>query len=155
MPVDVVLVLGFSTGVICFAYWRGSWPEKSGAAIISLNIAIDLIARGLLGEWNFSSFSFSRFLIDLIEFGLLLYLALSANRIWPIFSAAAQLVAVAGSLAVLGTGGGMQVAYWAVTQMPLFVQLVALGLGTYFHIRRRQVLGLYRDWRTMAPPDRC
>ena len=133
--------------VIGFAFWRGSKPEMLGALIVALDVAIDLVLRQWLGPWDFSAFSSSRFAIDLVEFGLLLSLALSANRVWPIFSAAAQLVAVAGSLAVWGSKGGMQVAYWAVTQSPLLGQLAALAIGTLFHLRRQAVVGSYRDWR--------
>lgn len=147
MPVDVVLVLGVSTGVIGFAFWRGSMPENLGAVIIALNLCIDLAVLEWVGQWDFSIFSPSRFWIDLAEFGLLLALALKANRVWPIISAAAQMVTVAGSLAVWTTGGGMQIAYWAVTQLPLFGQLAALALGTFFHVRRQAVIGPYRDWR--------
>jgi hypothetical protein len=147
MPVDVILVLGLSASVIGFAFWRGGKPEMLGAVIVALNLCIDPVVRAWAGQWDFSAFSTSRFLVDLVEFGLLFSLALHANRVWPIFSAASQLVAVAGSLAVLKSGGGMQVAYWAVTQLPLFGQLAALAFGTYFHLRRREVIGPYRDWR--------
>ncbi len=147
MPVDVILALGLSTGVIGFACLRGSRPEVLGALIVALNIAIDLVVREWAGQWNFSAFSGRRFVSDLVELGLLLSLALHANRVWPIFSAAAQLVAVAGSLAVWSSAEGMQVAYWAVTQLPLFGQLAALALGTFFHLRRQAVVGPYRDWR--------
>lgn len=147
MPVDVILVLGLSTGVIGFAFWRGSKPEIFGAVIVALNLCIGLVVSEWIGQWDFSIFSRSRFLIDLVEFGLLFFLALNANRVWPIFSAAAQLVAVAGSLAVWGSKGGMQIAYWAVTQLPLFGQLAALAFGTYFHWRRQAAVGPYRDWR--------
>ena len=147
MPVDVIIVLGLSTGVIAFAMWRGSKPELLGAAIVALNMCIDLAVREWVGRWDFNDFNLSRFLIDLVEFGLLLSLALHANRVWPIFSAAAQLVAVAGSLAVLGATEGNEIAYWAVTQLPLFGQLAALAVGTFFHLRRQAVVGPYRDWR--------
>ena len=147
MPVDLLLVLLLSSGVIGFASLRGGKPEVLGAMIVALNMCIDLAIGQWVGRWDFSAFSSSRFLIDLFEFGLLLLLALRANRVWPIFSAAAQLVAVAGSLAVLGSDGGMQVAYWAVTQLPLFGQLAALALGTFWHMRRQAAIGPYRDWR--------
>lgn len=147
MPVDVILVVGLSMGVIGFALWRGSKPEMLGAVIVALDMCVDLVVREWIGEWDFSTFSSSRFLIDLVEFGLIFSLALNANRVWPIFSAAAQMVAVGGSLAVLGSKGGMQIAYWAVTQLPLFGQLTALAFGTFFHFRRQAVVGPYRDWR--------
>lgn len=147
MPVDVILVLCLSTGVIGFAFWGGSKPEQLGATIIALHMGVDLVLPEWVGQWDFSAFNTTRFLIDLIELGLLLSLALYANRVWPIFSAAAQLVVVAGSLAVWGSQSGMQVAYWAVTQLPLIGQLAGLSLGTVFHLRRQAMVGPYRDWR--------
>jgi len=147
MPTDVLLVLLLSACAIGFAVWRGGRPEIIGAAILALNLCIDLAVGEWFGGWDFSRFSTTRFAVDLFEFSLLFVLALKANRVWPIFSAAAQVVAVAGSLAVLGSKGGMQVAYWAVTQLPLFVQLAALGIGTAFHFRRQAVIGPYRNWR--------
>ena len=147
MPVDVLIVLGLSGSVIGFALWGGGKPEMLGAGIIALNLCIDFAVRAWVGQWDFSTFSSRRFVIDLIEFTLLFSLALHANRVWPIVSAASQLVAIAGSLAVWESGGGMRVAYWAVTQLPLFGQLAALAFGTVFHLRRQAVIGPYRDWR--------
>jgi len=147
MPFDVLVVLGLSAAIIGFAVRRGGQPEKFGAAVIALNLCIDLAVRQWAGRWDFTAFSTTRFVIDLAEFGLLFFLAMNANRVWPIFSAAAQLVAIGGSLAVLRSDGGMQVAYWAVTQLPLFGQLAALMIGTFLHSRRQAVIGPYRDWR--------
>ena len=147
MPVDLFLVLGLSTGIIGFAFWHGGKPEVFGAAIVALNLCIEIVVRHWIGRWGFSDFSSSRFLRDLSEFGLLFLLALRANRVWPIFSAATQLVAVGGSIAVWGSKEGMQISYWAVTQLPLFGQLAALTTGTYLHMRRLAVIGPYRDWR--------
>lgn len=153
MPVDVFLVLGLSMGLIVFAFRRGSMPEKAGGVIVAFNLSVDLLVRELVGSWDFGAFSSTRLLIDLVEFGLLLVLALSANRVWPIFSAAAQLLAVGGSLAVWGSPGGIDLAYWAVTQVPLFGQLAALACGTCFHLRRQARIGPYRDWRRRYSPQ--
>lgn len=153
MPVDVILVLVISASVIGFAVWRGGKPEMLGAGVVVFNLLIDPMVRAVVGQWDFSTFSSSRFVVDLVEFGLLFSLALHANRVWPIFSAASQLVAVGGSLAVLESGGGMQIAYWAITQLPLFGQLAALAFGTFFHLRRQAAIGPYRDWRATYSPQ--
>lgn len=148
MPADVILVLGLSAGILGFALLRGSMPETAGAAIIALALCLDFAVSHWSPEYaGFAIFSTSRFVLDLGEFYLLCSLAWSANRVWPIFSAAAQLVAVGGSLAVFYSEGGMEVAYWAVTQMPLFGQLAALALGTLCHQRRLAIIGPYSDWR--------
>jgi len=151
MTFDGVLVIGLAMVIIGLAVSKGSQPERIGAGILGLSIVADLWVLALVGDWNFSVFSRSRLIIDLVELGLLLALALGANRVWPLFSAASQLLAVAGNLAVFGSEPGMEMAYWAVTQSPIFVQLFALGVGTLCHIRREAVIGNYRDWSASNP----
>lgn len=150
MSVDLILVLGLSTGIIGFAVWRGSKPEWAGAAIIALDIVIDFLARALGDQWEFDAFSSRRLVTDTVEFGLLFALALNANRVWPIFSAASQMAAVGGNLAAAGNPDGNEIAHWAVTQLPLFGELAALALGTAFHSRRQAAVGPYRDWRVAS-----
>lgn len=151
MPLDLALVLGLSAAVVGFAVRYGSTPERLGALLIILNLSVDLLVKALVGEWDFARFSNVRFAVDIGEFCLIFALAFRANRVWTIFSAASQLVAVGGSIAVMKSSGGNQIAYWAITQLPLFGQLAALTLGTAAHRRRKAAIGPYRDWR---PPKR-
>ena len=43
---------------------------------------------------------------------------------------------------------GINRAYWAMTQLPPYIQLFALVCGAAFHNRRLQRIGHYRSWRT-------
>ena len=66
---------------------------------------------------------------------------------WPLWAAAAQLICVAGHAAVLISPEGMRRAYWAMTQVPPYIQLTALFLGAVWHARRFERIGPYRSWR--------
>ena len=77
---------------------------------------------------------------------LFIWLALRSNRVWPIVCAGAQCVAVGGHIAALVLGS-IVAAYWAMTQVSGYVQIVALAAGTWAHWRRRRRVGPYRSWR--------
>jgi len=62
-------------------------------------------------------------------------------------AAAAQLICYSGHIAVFIQPHGMRRAYWAMTQLPPFIQLVALLLGAAAHARRARRWGEYRSWR--------
>jgi uncharacterized membrane protein len=70
-----------------------------------------------------------------------------ANRTWPLWAAAFQVVAMSGHLAVALHPEGMRRAYWAITQLPQYGQLAALLIGAAAHARRVRTVGAYRSWR--------
>jgi hypothetical protein len=75
------------------------------------------------------------------------FVALRANRMWPLWVAAAELTALSGHLALAIGPQGLQRGYYATTQMTIYPQLTALLLGTIAHHRRWLRIGSYRDWR--------
>ena len=81
------------------------------------------------------------------ELVAIMWLALRANRMWPLWAAAAQLICVSGHVAAFVDVGGMRRAYWAMTQLPPYIQLIALVLGAVAHARRFERIGPYRSWR--------
>jgi uncharacterized membrane protein len=81
------------------------------------------------------------------ELAAIVWLALNANRTWPLWAAAAQVICVSGHIALLIEPHGMRRAYWAMTQLPQYIQLGALLLGATAHARRVRLMGRYRSWR--------
>ena len=72
----------------------------------------------------------------------------AANRIWPLWAAAAQLMTFSGHIVVADRArAGCNRAYWAMTQLPPYIQLFALVCGAAFHARRFRRIGHYRSWR--------
>ena len=43
----------------------------------------------------------------------------------------------------------MRRAYWAMTQLPQYIQLTALLAGAWAHARRERLIGPYRSWRVV------
>lgn len=146
MAADVALMMVMIASIALFAMRRGGAPERCCAAIIAFETILDFLYGALLGERGFAEPSFSRFAIDLIAFVGFVWVALRANRVWPLWVAAAQLVVLTGSTAVLVKNQGHQQAYWALTQLPIVFQLTALGVGTLVHAQRLRRIGPYNGW---------
>lgn len=142
----LILALVLATGWLAFR--RGGPPERLAAAIIVGWIVSDAIYHVLFGPSGFASVDPVHLVLDSAELAAILWLALRANRMWPLWAAAAQLICVTGHLAALIEPGGMQRAYWAMTQLPQYIQLTALLCGAVAHARReRRLGGPYRSWR--------
>lgn len=132
--------------VVVFAATRGDRPEQWCAIIIAGETLVDLALRQTIGQRTFSSFELSRFLLDLIVVTALFCVAMRANRVYPLAITAAQVFAVIGSVAVLLSTDGMAQALWAMTQMPIFLQLILLTGGTLAHRHRLARVGPYNSW---------
>jgi hypothetical protein len=141
----------FVFAVVCVAGWlgyrRGGPPERLAAMIIVGWIIADAIYHLLFGPSGFDKVDPVHVVLDGAELAAIMWLALSANRTWPLWAAAAQVICVLGHVAVLLGQPGMRQAYWAMTQLPQYVQLTALIIGATAHTRRVRLMGRYRSWR--------
>jgi hypothetical protein len=147
MPLQAILVLL----VVCVAAWlgyrRGGPPERLAAKIIVAWIVADAIYHLLFGPSGFEKVDPVHVVLDGAELAAILWLALNANRTWPLWAAAAQVICVLGHISALISPEGMRRAYWAMTQLPQYVQLIALLVGATAHARRVRLMGRYRSWR--------
>lgn len=141
-----VTVLLFVMGT-AYSYRRGGAPEQCAAAIIVIWLALSVIYRLIAGPASFISVDPARFALDMGELIAISFVAVRANRMWPLWAAAAQLICVMGHVAAFIEPGGMRRAYWAMTQIPPFIQLCALLLGAIAHTARLGRIGPYRSWR--------
>lgn len=147
MNLQSVLVLLLFVVSTLVAYRRGGPPEQLAAAVIIGWILADATYHLLFGPSGFASVDPVHLVLDGGEMVAILWIALRANRMWPLWAAAAQLICVSGHVAALIEPGGMRRAYWAMTQLPQYIQLTALLLGAAAHARRERVIGPYRSWR--------
>lgn len=130
-----------------WCYSRGGPPERIAAAIIVVWVVADVLYHLLFGPSGFKEVDPVHVVLDGGELVAIVWVALHANRMWPLWAAAAQLICVCGHLVAYLNEGGMRRAYWALTQLPPYIQLLALLLGAFAHVRRKRRLGAYRSWR--------
>jgi hypothetical protein len=146
MAFEVVLALTVLAAVAFLAVARGGPPERLAAVIIVCWIMADVVYHLVFGPSGFRRVDPVHLVLDGGELVAIVWLALRANRMWPLWAAAAQLICVSGHLALF-VEPGMSQAYWAMTQLPQYIQLTALVLGAVAHARRYERIGPYRSWR--------
>lgn len=128
--------------------WRfGGPPERFAAATIVIWFMADVVYHLLFGPSGFDRVDPVHLVLDGAELAAMTWLALNANRTWPMWAAAFQVICMSGHVAVTIEPGGMRRAYWAITQLPQYGQLAAMLLGTWAHRRRARQIGPYRSWR--------
>lgn len=153
MSLQQALVLAVFFAGWLFVYLRGGAPERVAAAVVVLWIATDTAYHVIFGPSGFISVDPFHLALDGVQMVAMVWVALMANRMWPLWAAAASLICFSGHLAVLIHPVGMSQAYWALTQIPQYIQLIALLLGTHAHVKRLKRLGgPYRSWRKKPPP---
>jgi len=147
MAFEVILALTVVFGSAFVAVARGGAPERLAAGIIVCWILADVAYHLMFGPSGFERVDPVHLVLDGGELVAIVWLALRANRMWPLWAAAAQLICVSGHLALFIEPHGMRRAYWVMTQLPQYIQLTALVLGAVAHERRLQRIGPYRSWR--------
>ncbi|NKJ43855.1 hypothetical protein [Novosphingobium sp. SG720] len=132
---------------VLFAARRGGEPEQSVAAILLATFALDVANHAIFGDPAWFAVNPGHLVIDIWAFIVLLWVALRANRAWPLAVSAAQAVVLLGHAAKLWELAMVRKAYWVMTQVPFTLQLLLLIFGTAAHVLRTRRLGDYHGWR--------
>lgn len=146
MSTQSIIVATVAALVAIYAATKGGHPERWCAAIIFAGIVFDKTFEAAFGLRDFDDFDLSRLLLDSVQLFAFVGIALRANRLYPLGIASAQLLALIGSIAALVVHEGWNQAYWAMTQLPLFIQLALLSGGTHAHRLRVAKIGNYNGW---------
>ncbi len=133
--------------VLVFAFRKGGEPERLVAAVLASTTLLDVVNHAMFGEPVFFAVDPGHLVIDSWAMIALLWIALRANRGWPMLVSAAQIIVVLGHVSKIIELSLVRYGYFAMTQMPLNIQLVALLLGTLAHVRREELIGRYHSWR--------
>jgi len=133
--------------ILVLAFRKGGDPEKLVAAVLASTAALDLVNHAIFGKTAFFSVNPGHVVIDTWAMITLIWVALRANRGWPLWVSAAQIIVVLGHLAKIVDLSLVRYGYFAMTQMPLNIQAIALLLGTVAHMRREVSIGRYHAWR--------
>ncbi len=146
-PMQYWLTLATWLLIFSFALVKGGRPERGAAIILLSAMCIDVIYHQITGPDDFSRLDWMHLVIDssvLIAMG---WIALRANRYWPLWITALQTITVVGHLCMLLEIPGIRGAYWAMVAIPFYLQILTLLIATILHMRRLRLTGLYPDWR--------
>lgn len=132
---------------------RGAMPERILTGLfVAMPITDALYHLAAHGAIFLGTINVGHFFIDLLAFAITFVVALHANRIYPLWIAGVQLIALLSHFYRLVLGDFELLAYQIMQTMPSYIQIVALAWGVLAHTSRRTKMGNYRSWRTSYVP---
>lgn len=143
-PLNMVVFPTLLIGCCSYALWRGGQPEKIVAIVLTSGCFLTTGAASHSG--GFQSVESGILAVDLICLVGLVAIALRADRFWPLWMAAFQLIGTAGhavrlvDATIVPTTYAFMLAIWA---YPMIVLLIA---GTWRHRKRLARFGFDRSW---------
>ena len=136
---------------LVLAAWRwGAGPERILAAILVWFHAADAVNHAVASPAGFS-LDTGHFVIDAVAAVVAVGVAVQANRIYPLWFAAFQLIALFAQIARDLAPGVATLAYQVLYTGPSYFQILLLAGGIWLHRRRVRRLGPYRSWRSSSP----
>lgn len=133
--------------IVVFVFRKGGEPEKLVAIVLVTTTGLDLANHAMFGDPVFFAVNPGHIVIDTWAMIALLWIALRANRGWPLWVSAAQIIVVLGHVSKIIDLSLVRYGYFAMIQMPMNIQVCALLLGTLAHVRREEQIGRYHAWR--------
>lgn len=143
-------LLAFVVCTSCLVF--GGGPERA-LALVWLTL-FELIQMSYL--WAYGSafgtpgLALAYMVIDALATVMFGWIALQANRIYTLWIAGFQVIALLAHLSHELTPSISQLAYAILVMAPSYFQLALLTGGLLAHVRRRRKFGPYRDWRRGA-----
>ncbi|WP_395333903.1 hypothetical protein WBP06_08860 [Novosphingobium sp. BL-8H] len=133
---------------------RGAAPERILTTTLLGMLVIDRIYHLITNQHAvmFMGVNLGHFAIDCIGLAVFLTVALCANRSYPLWIGAAQLIAFSSHIYPMLVQDLRGPAYLAMSIMPSYVQATAMACGLIAHTRRLKTPGSYRSWRASFSP---
>jgi hypothetical protein len=139
---------------LVLAAWRwGAGPERILAGILVWFQAADAVNHALASSAGWFTIYSGHFVIDAVAAVVAVAVALQANRIYTLWFAAFQLLALFAQIARDLTTGVAQLAYEVLYIGPSYFQILLLAGGIWLHQRRVRRFGPYRSWRSSSRPS--
>lgn len=136
------------------AFIWGGGPERAVAASWVLIFKVSSFIRETFFAQSLQLMEVDVFLAstDIVAGIVFVWIALYANRNYPLWIAAMQVLAVSAHLARGLVESILPIAYVVMIVAPGWFQLLVLAFGLSRHVSRKRKYGPYRDWRRSQPP---
>lgn len=139
---------GVFAALTVYAVFCGDAPEKIGSLIFVGAVIGDSLYHAIfpLGS-SYDSINVGHLIIDVVMLVALAVLAMRANRIYPLWLLAAQIISTAMHIQRAIVPEIHPFAYWTLTRVPSYLQMIllAVGVAAQHHRRRRGIVA--RPWR--------
>lgn len=146
--------LYYSLLLLCWAYalLRGGAPERIGTTVLLIGSLLTLATVSSQAT-SYASVETGVFLVDVATLLAFLALALRAERYWPLWITALQLIGTAGHVVKFVDPDLMPKAYALAAIVWSYPMLALLALGTFRHQRRLARFGVDRSWSSSSAPS--
>lgn len=126
----------------------GAAPERCCAAVfVAMNLG-DRAYHAIAGRDSiYITVDTGHLILDLLAAAVFIGVALRANRMYPLWLSAFQLVSVISHFARGVDGTMADLAYALMNYVPYNVMLLILAAGIGMHARRQRHYGPYPSWR--------
>lgn len=145
-------VLALFLGTIAYAWKCGAAPERRGAATLLIVLLLSMVRTQLVG-FNIGGLDWTGLAIDTFAFLIFSRVAIHAWRVWPIWAASLQLLAVFSHAVRVLEIDMDPLAYGIMRSGPTYFVAITLLIGTISH-RRLMRAGVNRPcWRDWSQPS--
>lgn len=142
--------------VVVAAFRWGAGPERGTAAVFLYLLFADSAYHAIFGPGaELLKIDIGHALIDASAALAMAAIAVQANRMYTLWIAALQIIAVQSHVARDLESGISPLAYAIVRYAPFYFQIVLLAVGTWLHRKRVRTFGSYRSWRTSSARSRA
>ncbi len=138
--------------LVAYAVWRGSGPERVVAfTMAGMKLATEAYFAITAVQISLLDADIAMAVIDLTICVILVSVGLYANRMYTLWIAAFQIIALNAHIAREISAGISPLAYAIMYIAPSYFQLFILAGGIWCHARRERKFGPYRSWRRSVP----
>jgi hypothetical protein len=147
LPIQLFYVI---LAICClYAAVRGGAPERVGSAIFVGAASLSTAALSAPSA-RFGAVEIGVFAVDTAMLLALFALALFAERLWPLWVTALQLIGAAGHAVKLVDAGVLREAYAFAMAFWSYPMLSLLVFGTWNHQRRLAKFGVDKSWSSSS-----
>ncbi|WP_095012866.1 hypothetical protein [Tsuneonella mangrovi] len=141
--------------LVALAAWRwGGGPERALAGILVWFKVADIFNHALFGGIAVDRVQTGHLVIDIVGTLVAVPVALYANRIYPLWFAALQVIALMAHLAKDMVQQISLLAYSMMYVIPSYLQTFLLAGAIWAHYRRVRRYGPYPSWRSFSSHSR-
>ena len=144
------LIMGL---IAALAFWKGAAPERAVAGSLVYMHLIDPPYHWLIGEAKYDQIDLGHLFIDATTAALLFTIALRANRTYPLWLAAWQLISVFSHIVRNVSPAIAKNAYAIMIIAPSYFEIAIFAVGLLLHLRREKIFGPYRSWLGSSNPS--
>ena len=130
------LQLGLALLVVAYCWRKGGQPERAAATVLPMMYLLDPIYHAIWGQvTTYDRINLGHLVIDTAALMAFVAIALRANRLWTIWLASAQLIAVLSHF-LRGIAPMNPWVYAAMNRGPSWLEIALLFAGTALYQRR-------------------